>query len=81
LLSLGADVRYVDEHVPDISIAGAPPDGQAARVSLTAEELNAAHAVVVLTDHDDIDYELVAANAPYVLDTRHRCQGSVVEYL
>jgi UDP-N-acetyl-D-mannosaminuronate dehydrogenase len=34
-----------------------------------------ADAVVILTDHDDFDYELIA-NAPgYVLDTRHRLGG------
>lgn len=81
LLDLGAEVRYVDEHVPGVNMAGAQFNGKPVRVALTVEELSAAHAVVVLTDHDDIDYELVAAHAPYVFDTRHRCHGSVVEFL
>jgi UDP-N-acetyl-D-glucosamine dehydrogenase len=81
LLDLGAELRYVDEHVPDVNMAGAQFNGKPARVGLTPEELGAADAVVVLTDHDDIDYDLVAAHSAYVLDTRHRCHGSVVEYL
>ena len=51
------------------------------RANLSDEELAAAEAVVVLTDHDDVDYERVAKHARYVLDTRHRCRGERVEYL
>jgi UDP-N-acetyl-D-glucosamine dehydrogenase len=65
LLSLGAEVRAVDTHVA----LGVLPEG-IELVSLTAEELRAADAVVMLTDHDDFDLDLVVAHAPYVLDTR-----------
>ena len=51
------------------------------RAELTPGELALADAVVVLTDHDGVDYDLVGAHASYVLDTRHRCLGEVVEYL
>ena len=37
---------------------------------------SAADAVVLLTDHDAFDYELVAATPRYVLDTRHRLGGA-----
>ena len=57
------------------------PDG-VELVDLTAERLAAADAVVVLTDHDEVDYELVAANAGYVFDTRNRlAAGPTVEVL
>jgi UDP-N-acetyl-D-glucosamine dehydrogenase len=56
-------------------------DAIASRVELTPEELETADAVVVLTDHDAFDYDLVAAHAPYVLDTRNRVRGHQVEYL
>jgi len=36
---------------------------------------------VLLADHDAFDLELVAANACYVLDTRHRLTGENVEHL
>jgi UDP-N-acetyl-D-glucosamine dehydrogenase len=81
LLRLGSQVRYVDEHVPDLNLERAGTDGQLVRAFLTQDELAAADAVVLLTDHDDIDYDMVVSNAVYVLDTRHRCKGEVVEYL
>ncbi len=81
LLRLGAQVRYVDDHVPDLNFERAGTNGQLVKATLTTDELTAADAVVLLTDHDDIDYDVVVANAVYVLDTRHRCRGDVVEYL
>ena len=77
LLGYGAEVRAADPHVleehvrPGITL-----------VELSAEELAAADAVVVLTDHDAFDYELVASKARFVLDTRRRLAASErVEYL
>jgi UDP-N-acetyl-D-mannosaminuronate dehydrogenase len=78
---LGADVRYVDDHIPDLKASSLDLADRFVRAHLTVEELKAADAVVVLTDHDDIDYDFVAKNARYVFDTRHRCRGEVVEYL
>jgi UDP-N-acetyl-D-glucosamine dehydrogenase len=37
--------------------------------------------VVLVTDHDAFDYDLVEAHARYVLDTRNRLDGAVVERL
>jgi UDP-N-acetyl-D-mannosaminuronate dehydrogenase len=79
LISLGTEVAYVDDHV-------APPEGDGfelclRRAAVTQQEVSLADLVVVLTDHDDVDYELVASHAKWVLDTRHRCRGESVEYL
>jgi UDP-N-acetyl-D-glucosamine dehydrogenase len=79
LSSLGADLRYVDDHVTEADMASLSRN--IVQAELTVDELVAADAVVVLTDHDDVDYALVTAHARYVLDTRHRCRGEVVEYL
>jgi UDP-N-acetyl-D-mannosaminuronate dehydrogenase len=38
-------------------------------------------AVVVLTDHDDVDYELVEREARWILDCRNRLSGPNVEVL
>ena len=77
LLSLGADVRVADPHVLEDHL-----DGHVRRVEATAEEVAAADAVILLTDHDAFDLEAVAAHARYVLDTRHRlAPGEGVEYL
>jgi len=60
---------------------GPPRHGGRQSVSLTAEEIAAADAILLLVDHDDIDYDVVTANASYVLDCRHRVAGLNVEYL
>ncbi len=40
-------------------------------MALTAEALRACDAALVVTDHDGIDYALIAAEAPLVVDTRN----------
>jgi UDP-N-acetyl-D-glucosamine dehydrogenase len=48
---------------------------------LTAAELSAADAVVVLTDHDAFDWDLVHEHSRFIFDTRHRLTGAHVEQL
>lgn len=76
LVALEADVRVADPHVRLHEI-----DGRVVRVDATAEEIAAADAIVLLTDHDEFDYDLVAREARYVLDTRNRVRGAQVERL
>jgi len=76
LLELGADVHAADPHVSDGFL-----DLAVTRVDATAAEVAAADAVVLLADHDAFDLEVVAANARYVLDARHRLTGENVEHL
>ncbi|MET8308622.1 nucleotide sugar dehydrogenase [Micromonospora sp. NPDC005173] len=76
LQALGAEVRAVEPYAESHHI----PDGVVV-VELTEREVRAADAVVVVTDHDAFDYDLVARAASHVLDTRHRCQGDQVERL
>ncbi len=78
LVLLGAEVRAADPHLDeDFYLPGVT------RVELSAEELAAADGVVVLTDHDTFDRQLVADNARYVFDTRHWLPDNMgtVEYL
>ena len=57
-------------------------DRRVRRVDLTTEELAAADAVVLLTDHETFDMDMVTANARYVLDCRNVLQrGPSVETL
>ena len=74
LSSLGADVRVADPHL-------APGATGLPQVELTADEVELADAVVIVTDHDDFDYDLVRDRARYVLDTRNRIRGPKVESL
>jgi UDP-N-acetyl-D-glucosamine dehydrogenase len=76
LRKLGADVRAADPHVDDFLL----PAG-IELVEPTGEELARADAVVVLTDHDRFDYDLVQRSSEFVFDTRNRCRGPNVERL
>ncbi|MBD3145448.1 nucleotide sugar dehydrogenase [Microbispora bryophytorum] len=78
LVKLGARVRAVDPHV---DLAQLPAGLEVELTDLTGAELAAADAVVVLTDHDCFDYELVQRAASFVFDTRNRCRGDDVERL
>jgi len=40
-------------------------------VPLTAKSLSGADAVLIVTDHDDVDYSMVAKHGRLVLDTRN----------
>ena len=68
----GARVDYHDPHVPEL-----PPTRKhrafAGRrsVPLAAETLASYDAVLIATDHDDVDYRLVAEQARLVVDTRN----------
>lgn len=71
LHELGAQVRAVEpyagtDHLP----AGVEV------VHLSEAELRSADAVVVLADHDSIDYDLVVRSARYIFDTRNRCPAA-----
>jgi UDP-N-acetyl-D-glucosamine dehydrogenase len=76
LLELGADVRAADPHVAEENV-----DSRVERVDCTAEELEAADAVVLLVDHDAFDPDLITAHARFVLDTRRFLTGEQVEHL
>jgi UDP-N-acetyl-D-glucosamine dehydrogenase len=76
LVALGARVA-----VHDALVGPHPLDAITDRVPLTSSEVAQADAVVLVTDHDDIDYDLVAQHASYVFDTRNRMRGESVELL
>ena len=76
LCKLGADVAAVDPYADPFLL---PED--ICLVELSSQELAAADAVVILTDHDAFDYDRVMGTAQYVFDTRNRCRGPGVERL
>ncbi len=76
LESLGAHIRVADSWVPVDWVM--PWE----RVELTIEQIEAADLVVVVTDHDDVDYEQVGQHARLVFDTRRRTTpSSTIEHL
>jgi UDP-N-acetyl-D-glucosamine dehydrogenase len=74
LEALGADLRVADPHLVGDPLAFP-------LVEATADELAAADAVILVTDHDAFDYDLVERHASYILDTRNRLDGPSVERL
>jgi UDP-N-acetyl-D-glucosamine dehydrogenase len=71
LVLQGAEVRAVDPHVGAHQFL---PSGFSV-VEFSAQEVAQADAIVILTDHDCLDYELVATADAFVLDTRRRLGG------
>jgi len=67
LLDKGADVVYHDPFVQEFVVAGRPLPSCA----LNAETVSNTDAVLVITAHTGVDYELVARSASLVLDTRN----------
>jgi UDP-N-acetyl-D-mannosaminuronate dehydrogenase len=45
------------------------------------DDINNADLILVLTNHDDVDYETIVNNSTYVFDVRHCVSGTNVEYL
>jgi len=71
LLRLGAEVSYHDPHVPIAPRMRSWPDLPAmSSQPLTAEVLASQNAVMVVTDHTNVDYGLVSRHASLVIDTR-----------
>lgn len=64
-LSRGARAAYHDPLIPSLTLLG----DTAESVALTAEELAAQDAVLLLTPHTGVDYDLIVRAAPLVIDT------------
>jgi nucleotide sugar dehydrogenase len=62
----GADLAYHDPHVAEFREFGLDYKS----VPLTKERLASSDLVLILTDHTDVDYDFVVANAKLVFDTR-----------
>ena len=67
----GAVLSYSDPHVPRF-IKMRKHDFDLEYVALTAETLAAADCVLLATDHDRFDYDLIKTHAPLIVDTRGR---------
>jgi UDP-N-acetyl-D-glucosamine dehydrogenase len=74
LTNKGVIVSYHDPYVPEILADGHTPAGAVGvSVPFTDAALEAADAVMVVTDHSSIDYGRVCKNAKLVIDTRNAC--------
>jgi UDP-N-acetyl-D-glucosamine dehydrogenase len=71
LRDLGADVQYSDSHVP-VFPKMREHHFDLSSVELTAETVASFDAVLIATDHDSVDYEMLKMNAQLVVDSRGR---------
>jgi UDP-N-acetyl-D-glucosamine dehydrogenase len=71
LFAKGADVCYHDPFVPSADTAA----GTFQSIAFNPETIQAADAVVIVTDHTDVEYELLAQHAQLIIDTRNAMKG------
>jgi UDP-N-acetyl-D-glucosamine dehydrogenase len=68
---LGARVKYCDPFISTLQYEGLDTK----RTDLTEQSVKPADAVVIVTDHKEFDYHMVARQAKLVIDTRNACRG------
>lgn len=71
LQNLKAEVRYHDPYLPEFDGSYHYPNLKLRSLPLDAEILAASDAVLIVTDHDNIDYEKIVAHSSLVVDTRN----------
>ncbi len=67
LLRLGAEVQIHDPYVENYELSD-----HVEFLDLSPEIVAGADVVVLITDHDCFDYDMITANAQYLFDARHR---------
>ena len=73
----GAIASYHDPFCPEIREDGHTPVGAIGRsVELTDDRIREADAVLIVTDHSNVNYERVCGLARIVVDTRNACATS-----
>lgn len=74
LADLGADVCYHDPHVPSFPRMR-KHDFDMDSVQLTKETLNTCDCVLIVTNHEAVDYQLIARESKLIVDTRNAMDG------
>jgi UDP-N-acetyl-D-glucosamine dehydrogenase len=70
----GAKVDYFDPFKPVLPVTREHAALAGRRsVTLTSKTVSAYDAVVIATDHDNIDYRMIVANTQVIVDTRNAC--------
>jgi UDP-N-acetyl-D-glucosamine dehydrogenase len=75
LKTLGADVHYFDPHVPEVEEGGIVMKSVADSVSYADYD-----AVVIVTDHKNVDYARVLQQSKIIVDTRDVLRGVVGDH-
>ncbi|SHE49334.1 UDP-N-acetyl-D-glucosamine dehydrogenase [Microbulbifer donghaiensis] len=74
LQALGANVSYSDPFVPNLPKMRAH-NLEMSSIELSAETLSEHDCVLIATDHDEFDYQLILKHAKLIIDTRGRYVG------
>jgi len=64
----GAAISFFDPHISQVRLNGETMTGHE---SLSRDLLNKADAVIIITDHDDIDFQLISTESGLIIDTRN----------
>ena len=68
----GTEVAFHDPHIAVIPMTREHPDyAERTSVALTPDTLSSVDAVLIATDHDAVDYALIAGHARLIVDTRN----------
>ena len=67
----GGHIDYADPYIPQFKKMRAH-DFQISSIDLSAKVLSKYDAVILCTDHDDFDYDLIIDNSKLVIDARGR---------
>jgi UDP-N-acetyl-D-glucosamine dehydrogenase len=70
LRKLGAEVSYLDRHVPEVDEHGMRMKSVSSRSNFGDYD-----AVVIVTDHSDVDYARMRQEAQIIVDTRDVLRG------
>jgi UDP-N-acetyl-D-glucosamine dehydrogenase len=68
----GAKVDFYDPHIPQVPETRDHPEFSGMEsIKMTRESLAVYDVVLISTDHDNVDYELIVDAAPLIVDTRN----------
>jgi nucleotide sugar dehydrogenase len=68
---LGGKVEYYDPYISEVKINVNGKDKVYKSSELSAEKVKNADCVLIVTDHDNVDYNLIYKNAKRIVDTRN----------
>ena len=72
---MGASVDYYDSYIPVIPVTREHPEfGGRPSISFSSANLEKYDAAFIVTDHDDVDYQLLVDHIPLIVDTRNVCE-------
>ena len=75
LTNLGAKVEYSDPYIP-VSSGSIKYSFSLESVKLSSKSIGSYDAIILVTDHDDYNYDLLQKNAKIIIDTRNKFESS-----